>query len=73
MQDIIKRAKHTLSGEDGMFILEAAIVCIVVCLLTAYLLQLLGVVINFGTTRNGWTSSTGWFRSSDVTGIINRN
>lgn len=71
MHDFIKRAKNTLSGEDGMILLEAAIICIVICILTAYLLRLLGIVIDFGTLRNGWTSSTGWFRSSDTNGIIN--
>lgn len=71
MDHIITRSKYVLSGEEGSIILEAAVVIFVVCLLTAYLLRFLGVVIDFGKIRNGWTSSTGWFRSGDISGIMN--
>lgn len=71
MSNIMQRTKFVLSGEDGMVLLEAVIICCAVCFLTAYLLKLLYVVMDFGVIRNGWTSSTGWFRTTDTTGIMN--
>lgn len=68
---LLRKIKERLCDEKGATLLEAAAICVVVCIITAYLLRLLGVVTDMGVLRNGWTSSTGWFKSSDITGIMN--
>lgn len=71
MNSLIQKTKHVLAGENAYLILEAAIICFVVCIGTIYLLDLAAAVIRLGIIRNGWTSSTGWFRTRNTTGIIN--
>ena len=66
---MLSRAKHVLNGEDGVVFLEVAIIIVVVCYVVFRLLVMMNSIISLQTTRNAYTSSTGWFRSHDTTGI----
>lgn len=69
--DLKNRIKQALTGESGSVVLEAAIIIAVVCYITVNLLILMNSYIELQVTKNGYTSSTGWFRSHDVNGIMN--
>lgn len=66
---MLSRVKYVITGEDGTVFLEAAVIIIIICYIVFRLLFLLNSVIALQTTRNAYTSSTGWFRSYDITGI----
>lgn len=66
---MLSRAKHVLEGEDGVVFLEVTIIILIVCYIVFRLLVLMNSIISLQTTRNAYTSSTGWFRSHDITGI----
>lgn len=66
---MLSRTKYVLSGEDGVAFLEVAIIILIVCYIVFRLLLLMNSIISLQTTRNAYTSSTGWFRSHDTTGI----
>lgn len=66
---MLSRVKHVLNGEDGVVFLEVAVLICIVCFIVFRLLVLMNSVIELQTTKNAYTSSTGWFRSHDLTGI----
>ena len=70
MKEKYKQFLARMRDESGASFLEAVIYCVVVCVITAYLMNLMGVVLNMGELRNSFTSSTGWFKTSDITGIM---
>ena len=69
--NIKDRFNIAFKNETGAGILEAVVLIAVFMVISYYLMNFLGQILEFGKTRTGYSTTTGWFRNDNTTGIKN--
>lgn len=66
---LLKRFNTAINNETAAGVLEAVVLIAIFVVISYYLMQFLGSVLDFGKTRTAYSSTTGWFRTNDTRGI----
>ena len=66
-----ERFKTAFCNEDGAGVLEAVVLIAVFMVISSALMVFLHQVLEFGKTRSGFSTTTGWFKTEDTTGMVN--
>ena len=68
---MISRFKTAFCNESGAGVLEAVVLIAVFMVIASGLMVFLHQVLEFSKTRVGYSTTTGWFRTEDTTGMMN--
>lgn len=68
---ILDRFKIVLSNEEGSLILEQAVLIMILLFISSALIILIFKFREISVVKAGYSTTTGWFRTSDTKGIKN--
>ena len=66
---MLQRFNYVFNNENGAGNLEAVVLIAVLMVISSVLMIFLDRVLEFSKSRVGYSTTTGWFRTEDTTGI----